>query len=95
MMARIVDGSRFHEFKASFGTSLVCAFAHVHGCPVGIVANNGILSRGPHCSPRDATRGAEVLRWSGTSKRRSLDVREESAVHSRDVFVVLVFLRAL
>ncbi|CAJ1359054.1 unnamed protein product [Effrenium voratum] len=43
VIARLVDGSRFHEFKARFGSTLVCGFAHIHGYPVGIVANNGIL----------------------------------------------------
>ncbi|CAK0820583.1 unnamed protein product [Prorocentrum cordatum] len=43
IIARIVDGSRFHEFKARYGVTLVCGFAHIHGYPVGIVANNGIL----------------------------------------------------
>jgi len=43
IIARIVDGSRFHEFKARYGTTLVCGFAHIHGHKVGIVANNGIL----------------------------------------------------
>ncbi|NDR56411.1 carboxyl transferase domain-containing protein [Aliiruegeria sabulilitoris] len=43
VIARIVDGSRFDEFKARFGETLVTGFAHVHGCPVGIVANNGVL----------------------------------------------------
>ncbi|MBE7366469.1 carboxyl transferase domain-containing protein [Ramlibacter pallidus] len=43
IIARIVDGSEFHEFKARFGNTLVCGFAHVEGMPVGIVANNGIL----------------------------------------------------
>ena len=43
VIARIVDGSRTHEFKAEYGTTLVTAFAHIHGHPVGIVANNGIL----------------------------------------------------
>ncbi len=43
VIARTVDGSRFHEFKALYGTSLVCGFAHIYGFPVGIVANNGIL----------------------------------------------------
>jgi 3-methylcrotonyl-CoA carboxylase beta subunit len=43
VVARLVDGSRFDEFKARFGTTLVCGFAHVHGIPVGIVANNGVL----------------------------------------------------
>jgi 3-methylcrotonyl-CoA carboxylase beta subunit len=40
---RIVDGSRFHEFKALYGETLVCGFAHIWGHPVGILANNGIL----------------------------------------------------
>ena len=43
VIARVVDGSRFDEFKARFGTTLVCGFAHVFGIPVGIVANNGVL----------------------------------------------------
>ncbi|CAN5871597.1 carboxyl transferase domain-containing protein [soil metagenome] len=43
VIARVVDGSRFHEFKARYGTTLVCGFARVHGHPVGIIANNGIL----------------------------------------------------
>lgn len=43
VIARIVDGSRFDEFKARFGETLVTGFAHVLGCPIGIVANNGVL----------------------------------------------------
>lgn len=43
VIARIVDGSRLQEFKANFGQTLVCGFAHVWGFPVGIVANNGVL----------------------------------------------------
>ena len=43
VIARIVDGSEFHEFKARYGKTLVTGFAHLHGYPVGIVANNGIL----------------------------------------------------
>ena len=43
IIARIVYGSRFHEFKARYGQTLVCGFARIHGYPVGIVANNGIL----------------------------------------------------
>ncbi|MEU2260310.1 carboxyl transferase domain-containing protein [Streptomyces sp. NPDC019645] len=43
IIARIADGSRFAEFKAEFGTTLVTGFARIHGHPVGIVANNGIL----------------------------------------------------
>ena len=43
VIARIVDGSRFHEFKADYGSTLVCGFARVMGYPAGIIANNGIL----------------------------------------------------
>ncbi len=43
VIARVVDGSRLDEFKARFGETLVTGFAHVMGCPVGIVANNGVL----------------------------------------------------
>jgi len=43
VIARLVDGSEFHEFKALYGTSLVCGFAHIWGMPVGIIANNGVL----------------------------------------------------
>ncbi|KAJ2586818.1 Methylcrotonoyl-CoA carboxylase beta chain, mitochondrial [Coemansia sp. RSA 1797] len=43
VIARIVDGSRFHEFKRLYGTTLVTGFAHIEGHPVGIIANNGIL----------------------------------------------------
>ena len=43
IIARIVDGSEFHEFKKLYGATLVCGFAHIDGYPVGIVANNGIL----------------------------------------------------
>jgi 3-methylcrotonyl-CoA carboxylase beta subunit len=62
VIARVVDGSEFHEFKARYGKTLVCGFAHIHGYPVGIVANNGILFaesalKGAHfielCNQRD------------------------------------------
>ena len=62
VIARVVDGSVFDEFKRLYGTTLVCGFAHLYGCPVGIVANNGILFsesslKGAHfielCSQRD------------------------------------------
>ena len=43
LLARLIDGSRFHEFKASYGATLVCGFARWWGYPVGIVANNGVL----------------------------------------------------
>ena len=43
VIARLVDASEFHEFKALYGSSLVCGFAHIHGIPVAILANNGVL----------------------------------------------------
>lgn len=43
IIARLVDGSEFHEFKALYGTTLVCGFAHIWGMPVAILANNGVL----------------------------------------------------
>ncbi|WP_341366736.1 carboxyl transferase domain-containing protein [Yoonia sp. BS5-3] len=62
VIRRIVDGSRFDEFKARFGETLVCGFAHIDGWPCGIVANNGVLfsesaQKGAHfvqlCSQRN------------------------------------------
>ncbi len=43
IIARLVDGSEFDEFKAQYGTTLVCGFAHIYGYPVGIIGNNGVL----------------------------------------------------
>jgi acetyl-CoA carboxylase carboxyltransferase component len=43
VIARVVDGSRFEEFKAGYGTTLVTGFAHLHGWPIGVLGNNGIL----------------------------------------------------
>ena len=43
VIARLVDASEFHEFKSLYGSSLVCGFAHIHGMPVAILANNGVL----------------------------------------------------
>jgi 3-methylcrotonyl-CoA carboxylase beta subunit len=43
VIARLVDGSAFHEFKALYGTTLVCGFARIWGMPVAILANNGVL----------------------------------------------------
>jgi 3-methylcrotonyl-CoA carboxylase beta subunit len=43
ILVRLLDGSRFHEFKAEYGTTVVCGFGRVHGHPLGIVANQGIL----------------------------------------------------
>ncbi|KAJ2212150.1 Methylcrotonoyl-CoA carboxylase beta chain, mitochondrial [Coemansia sp. RSA 487] len=66
VIARIVDGSRFHEFKRLYGTTLVTGFAHLHGQPVGIVANNGILfaesaQKGAHFIELCAQRGIPLI----------------------------------
>jgi len=62
VIKRVVDGSRFDEFKARFGETLVCGFAHIDGWPCGIIANNGVLfsdsaQKGAHfvelCSGQD------------------------------------------
>ena len=55
VIARVVDDSRFSEFKPLYGTTLVCGWAHVHGFPVGILANNGILF------PDSAAKGAQFI----------------------------------
>ena len=62
IIARIVDGSDFHEFKQRFGTTLVCGFAHIEGMPVGIVANNGILFS------ESAQKGAHFIELCGQRK---------------------------
>ncbi|MDO8931183.1 MAG: carboxyl transferase domain-containing protein [Rhodocyclaceae bacterium] len=66
VIARMVDGSRFDEFKARYGATLVTGFAHLHGYPVGIVANNGILfaesaQKGAHFIELCAQRGIPLL----------------------------------
>jgi 3-methylcrotonyl-CoA carboxylase beta subunit len=43
IISRLVDGSKFREFKARYGTTLICGFARIHGYPVGVIANNGVL----------------------------------------------------
>ncbi|HUQ28578.1 MAG TPA: carboxyl transferase domain-containing protein [Usitatibacter sp.] len=66
IIARLVDGSEFHEFKALYGTTLVTGFAHIHGHPVAILANNGILFsesalKGAHFIELAAQRGIPLL----------------------------------
>ncbi len=62
VIARIVDGSDFDEFKTLYGTTLVCGFARIHGYPVGIVANNGILFG------ESAQKGAHFIELCGQRK---------------------------
>jgi acetyl-CoA carboxylase carboxyltransferase component len=66
LIARIVDGSRLHEFKANYGTTLVSGFAHIEGYPIGILANNGVLFnesavKGAHFVELCATRHIPLL----------------------------------
>jgi 3-methylcrotonyl-CoA carboxylase beta subunit len=66
VIARIVDGSEFHEFKALYGNTLVCGFAHIHGIPVAILANNGVLfsesaQKGAHFIELACQRGIPLL----------------------------------
>ena len=66
VIARIVDGSEFDEFKSLYGTTLVCGFARIWGYPVGIVANNGILfsesaQKGAHFIELCAQRGIPLV----------------------------------
>jgi 3-methylcrotonyl-CoA carboxylase beta subunit len=66
LIARIVDGSRLDEFKERYGATLVTGFAHLHGYPVGIVANNGILfsesaQKGAHFVELCAQRGIPLV----------------------------------
>jgi len=66
VIARLVDGSEFDEFKALFGTTLVCGFARLHGYPVAVLANNGILfaeaaQKGAHFIELACQRGIPLL----------------------------------
>ena len=66
VIARVVDGSEFHEFKALFGSTLVCGFAHIEGMPVAILANNGVLfsesaQKGAHFIELACQRGIPLL----------------------------------
>ena len=62
IIARVVDGSEFHEFKENYGTTLICGFAKIHGMKVGIVANNGILFS------ESALKGAHFIQLCGQRK---------------------------
>jgi 3-methylcrotonyl-CoA carboxylase beta subunit len=66
VIARLVDGSEFHEFKALYGSTLVCGFAHIWGMPVAILANNGVLfsesaQKGAHFIQLAQQRGVPLL----------------------------------
>src|SRR4029077_9197598 len=66
VIARLVDGSRLREFKARYGTTLVCGFSRIEGCPIGILANNGVLFsdsalKGTHFIELCAARGIPLL----------------------------------
>lgn len=55
VLARVLDGSRFHEFKEKYGPTLLTGFGHLYGHPVGIVANQGVLF------PESAQKGAHFV----------------------------------
>jgi 3-methylcrotonyl-CoA carboxylase beta subunit len=66
VVARLVDGSRLHEFKTRYGSTLVTGFAYIHGYPVGILANNGVLfsesaMKGAHFIELCCQRGTPIL----------------------------------
>ena len=66
VIARIVDGSRLDEFRQRYGTTLVTGFAHIYGCPVAVLANNGILFsesalKGAHFIELASQRGVPLL----------------------------------
>jgi 3-methylcrotonyl-CoA carboxylase beta subunit len=66
VIARLVDGSEFHEFKSHYGSTLVCGFAHIWGMPVAILANNGVLFsesslKGAHFIELACQRGIPLL----------------------------------
>ena len=66
VIARLVDGSEFHEFKKEFGSTLVCGFAHIWGMPVAVLANNGVLfsesaQKGAHFIELACQRGIPLL----------------------------------
>ncbi|MES2562810.1 MAG: carboxyl transferase domain-containing protein, partial [Pseudomonadota bacterium] len=72
VIARVVDGSELDEFKALYGTTLVCGYAHIHGYPVGIIANNGVLLsqaalKGTHFIELCCQRGVPMIFLQNTS----------------------------
>ena len=76
IIARIVDGSEFDEFKARYGATLVTGFAHIEGMPVGIVANNGVLFS------ESAMKGAHFIELCG-QRKIPLVTRDVPAEHHR------------
>ena len=77
IVARLVDASRFHEFKPRYGESLVCGFAHVEGYPIGILANDGILFS------QSALKGAHFIELAAQRKDPAAIPAEHHRVHGR------------
>src|SRR3546814_6213864 len=69
VIARIVDGSEFHEFKAAYGATLVCGFAHIWGIPVAILANNGVLFS------ESAVKGAHFIELAQRSEEHTSELQ--------------------
>ena len=77
IIGRLVDGSDFHEFKTNYGTTLVCGFARIWGCPVGIVANNGILFS------ESALKGAHFVQLANRRRIPLLFLQNITGLHGR------------
>ena len=77
IIARIVDGSEFHEFKALYGSTLVCGFAHIWGMPVAILANNGVLFS------ESALKGAHFIELACQRRMPLLFLQNISRLHGR------------
>ena len=77
VIARIVDGSRFDEFKALYGETLVCGWAHIEGYPVGILANNGVLFA------ESAQKGAHFIELACKPPRAARVPAEHHRLHGR------------
>jgi 3-methylcrotonyl-CoA carboxylase beta subunit len=73
VIGRIVDGSEFDEWKARYGTTLVTGFAWIHGMPVGIIANNGILFS------ESSNKAAHFIELSASASCRSCSCRTSRA----------------
>src|SRR3546814_7176485 len=79
VIARIVDGSEFHEFKAAYGATLVCGFAHIWGIPVAILANNGVLFS------ESAVKGAHFIELAQQRRIPLLFLQNRSEEHTSEL----------
>ena len=75
VIARIVDGSRFSEFKPLYGKTMLCGWAHIHGYPVGIIANNGTIFS------ESANKGAQFIQLCNQQQRPARVPTEHDGLH--------------